>query len=119
MTARSSPWRASSRCPSVPGTAEFAIVVGDAYQRQGLAAELLDRLAARRRARGITRFRATMLSDNVAIQRLLERLAVGEVQILRGSVTEMEITLPEALDRGAATIRRPRSRSPPDRDRRA
>jgi RimJ/RimL family protein N-acetyltransferase len=80
--------------PETPRTAEFAIVVGDAYQRQGLASGLMDRLAAAAVARGIERFRAVMLSDNLAIQRLLERLAVGDVQTdLRGEVTEMEIGL--------------------------
>jgi RimJ/RimL family protein N-acetyltransferase len=80
--------------PEAPGTAEFAIVVGDAYQGQGLASGLMDRLAAAAVARGIERFRAVMLSDNVAIQRLLERLAVGNVQThVRGPVTEMEIGL--------------------------
>jgi RimJ/RimL family protein N-acetyltransferase len=93
--------------PDTPGTAEFAIVVGDAYQRQGLASGLMDRLAAAARARGIERFRAVMLSDNVAIRRLLERLAAGSVQThVRGAMTEIEIglTAREALGRslGAA-----------------
>lgn len=90
------------RLAEVPSTAEFAIVVGDAYQRQGLATEMLRRLAAAARRRGITRFRAMMLSDNLAIQQMLERLAVGEVSYARrGPVTEMEITLPEAPPRTA------------------
>lgn len=80
--------------PDAPGTAEFAIVVGDAYQRQGLATALMDRLAAAATARGIERFRAVMLSDNVAIGRLLERLSAGDVNIRRrGPVTEREISL--------------------------
>ena len=80
--------------PEVPGTAEFAIVVGDAYQRQGLAAALMDQLAAAAVTRGITRFRAVMLSDNLAIQRLLERLSVSDVEVrMLGSTTEMEISL--------------------------
>ena len=61
----------------------------------GLATELLRRLAIAASRRGIERFRATMLSDNAAIQRMLERLAVGDVQRWRrGNVTEMEIVLP-------------------------
>ena len=90
------------RLADAPSTAEFAIVVGDAHQRRGLATEMLRRLAVAAGRRGITRFRATMLADNVAIQRMLERLAVGEVSYTRrGSVTEMEITLPEAPPRTA------------------
>lgn len=83
------------RLPGTLDAAEFAIVVGDAYQGRGLATELLRRLAVAASRRGIRRFRATMLSDNLAIQRLLERLAVGEVvRSRRGNVTEMEIELP-------------------------
>jgi GNAT superfamily N-acetyltransferase len=80
--------------PETPGTAEFAMVVGDAYQRQGLASGLMDRLAVAAVARGIERFRPVTLSENVAIRRLLARLAVGDVQTqVRGEVTEMEIGL--------------------------
>ncbi len=80
--------------PDAPGTAEFAIVVGDAFQRQGLASALMDRLAAAAVRRGIVRFRAVMLSDNLAIQRLLERPSVGAVRTrVRGSVTESEVSL--------------------------
>lgn len=83
------------RLPDAPDTAEFAIVVGDADQRRGLATELLRRLAVAATERDISRFRATMLSDNLAIQRMLERLAVGEVACTRrGPETEMEIVLP-------------------------
>jgi RimJ/RimL family protein N-acetyltransferase len=80
--------------PEAPGTAEFAIVVGDAYQRQGLASELMDRLAAAAGQRGIERFRAVMLCDNLAIQRLLMRLSAGEAEThTRDGMTEMEISL--------------------------
>jgi RimJ/RimL family protein N-acetyltransferase len=60
-----------------PGTAEFAVVVGDDFHRQGLASELLNRLAAAARERGITRFRASMLADNVAIRKIMGRLAAA------------------------------------------
>ncbi len=77
-----------------PDTAEFAIVVGDDFHRQGLAAELMNRLAAAAHERGIHRFRATVLADNLAVRRLMERLADGPVQVLaRGPVLELEIGL--------------------------
>ncbi len=89
------------RLADAPDTAEFAIVVADNHQRRGLATELLRRLAEAATERDITRFRASMLSDNIAIQRILERLAVGEVSCLRkGSITEMEIALPGGVQRG-------------------
>jgi len=91
------------RLPDEPDAAEFAIVVADAYQRRGLGTELLRDLAAVATERDVTHFRATMLSDNIAVQRMLERLAVGEVSWLRsGSVTEMEITLPADAETLAA-----------------
>jgi len=84
-----------------PATAEFAIVVGDRYQRQGLAAELLDRLVAAALDRGVRRLRATMLADNVAIHRLLERLSRGElVELRRGIITEVEVELPTRVGGG-------------------
>ncbi len=42
------------RLPSDPTAAEFAIVVGDAYQKQGLGSELVRRLAAAALERGVT-----------------------------------------------------------------
>lgn len=80
-----------------PGTAEFAIVVGDEFHRQGLAGELMARLARAARERGVTRFRAAMLADNLAIRKLMARLAAGPVQVLeRGTVLELEIELADA-----------------------
>ena len=77
-----------------PEAAEFAIVVGDPYQGDGLGTEMLERLARAATARGIRRFRATMLSDNVAVRKLTRRLA-GQAARERhfGSVDELEVDL--------------------------
>jgi RimJ/RimL family protein N-acetyltransferase len=94
------------RASDDPTAAEFAIVVGDRYQRQGLAAALIERLAAAATERGIGRFRATMLSDNVAIFRLLRELAEGEVRVvMRGEVSEVEVDLPAAVEVRATDAR--------------
>jgi RimJ/RimL family protein N-acetyltransferase len=85
------------RLPDDPAAAEFAIVVGDDYQRQGLAGELMARLADAAARRGIRRFRATMLADNLAIQRVVSQLAHGP--ILRqqlGSISEVDFELTAA-----------------------
>jgi RimJ/RimL family protein N-acetyltransferase len=58
-----------------PDTAEFAIVVGDAYQRQGLGRALAEALAAEAKARGIHRFTALTLSENVGVQKLIGAIA--------------------------------------------
>jgi RimJ/RimL family protein N-acetyltransferase len=82
------------RLLEAPDAAEFAIVVGDDFQRQGLGDELMKRLAAAARDRGIRRFRASMLAENVAIRRVMTHLAAGPVQVLeRGPVIELEIEL--------------------------
>jgi RimJ/RimL family protein N-acetyltransferase len=91
------------RVPDVPATAEFAIVVGDEYQGQGLAGALMDQLAAAAAQRGIQRFRASMLADNVAIRRLMQSLAAGPVRMLqRGTVIVLEIELAAAMGLPAA-----------------
>ena len=82
------------RLADEPDAAEFAIVVGDDYQRLGLATGLLQRLAAAAVERGITHFRGTALAENVAIQRLLARIVDGEVRVrAHDQVIEMEADL--------------------------
>jgi GNAT superfamily N-acetyltransferase len=54
--------------------AEPAVVVGDRWQRLGLGGALLERLAERARAEGISRFSAVVLAQNRDAVRLLERL---------------------------------------------
>ncbi len=94
------------RAVDEPSAAEFAIVVGDAYQRQGLAAALIERLAAAAIERGISRFRATMLADNVAIFRLLEQLSAGELQLVdRGQISEVEVELRATVEVRATDAR--------------
>ena len=86
------------RLPDDPGAAEFAIVVGEAWQHRGLATELLRRLAIAASRRGIGRFRATRRCSPTTRPYSgcsKARLAVGEVRrSRRGNVTEMEIVLP-------------------------
>jgi RimJ/RimL family protein N-acetyltransferase len=56
------------RLPEDPQTAEVAIVVGDPWQRQGVGRHVgLER--------GVRRFVATMLSDNVASHRLFAAIS--------------------------------------------
>jgi len=77
-----------------PAAAEFAIVVGDPYQGEGLATELLRRLADAALERGVARFTATALADNEPVHRLLHRLAGQFAEHRRsGSVDELTIDL--------------------------
>ncbi len=83
------------RLPRHPEIAEFAIVVGDAWQGQGIARELLGRLADAAVTRGVRRFSATIFSDNMPIRHLIDGLAAGPVVRHReGNVLEVEFPLP-------------------------
>lgn len=61
--------------PEEPGTADVAIVVGDALQGQGLGSLLAAHLAEEAGRNGIRRVSASMLGDNRAAHRLLAHLA--------------------------------------------
>ena len=63
------------RDPDDLASAEAAIVVADELQGQGLGRELGRRLADAARERGVRRFTATLLGDNVASHRLFESIS--------------------------------------------
>jgi RimJ/RimL family protein N-acetyltransferase len=63
------------RLTDLPDTAEVAIVVGDPFQGNGLGRELGRRLADEARDRGVARFTATLLGDNVAAHRLFHTIS--------------------------------------------
>jgi RimJ/RimL family protein N-acetyltransferase len=87
------------RIPDDREAAEFAIVVADAFQNQGLGTELLSRLGHAAVARGVRRFHATMLSDNVAIHRLVQGLTGSSLDERRlGEISEVEFELPVPSD---------------------
>ena len=56
-----------------PDTAEIAVVVEDAWQRQGLGTILLHEIMRAGEARGIRTFRVDVLAENRAMLRLLAR----------------------------------------------
>ena len=70
-----------------PGTAEFAIVVADAYQGRGLGSALAEALVERARARRIKRFTATTLESNEPVQRLIARISRGLEHVAHEGVT--------------------------------
>jgi RimJ/RimL family protein N-acetyltransferase len=95
-----------ARCVRLePGgdTAEFAIVVGDPLQREGLGTVLAAALGAAARRAGIRRFTATTLADNDAAQRLIESFATRvRHRVLEGGVRELIADLPECADEHVA-----------------
>ncbi|HEX8105646.1 MAG TPA: GNAT family N-acetyltransferase [Solirubrobacteraceae bacterium] len=62
------------RLPDRPGTAEMAVVVGDAYQGLGLGRRLAQLLADEARRGGVVRFAATMLGENLPAQRVMRTI---------------------------------------------
>lgn len=58
-----------------PGTAEFAVGVGDRWMRIGLGTALLSALVARAREAGIVRITGTISAENTAVKRLVEKVA--------------------------------------------
>ena len=63
-----------------PHKAEVAIEVVDDFQGRGLGSVMVEELGRRARMRGITRFTATMASENIPAQRLFRRLT-GQTSI--------------------------------------
>jgi RimJ/RimL family protein N-acetyltransferase len=81
------------RLEADPEVAEIAFVVADDLQRHGLGTAIGDALAQAARERGVKRFVATMLPDNLGAHRLFARVAQerevtreGILHELRGAV---------------------------------
>jgi RimJ/RimL family protein N-acetyltransferase len=82
------------RLPEEPDTAEFAIVIGDPYQGDGLGSALMTRLAEAATEHGVKRLRGTMLAENIGAHKLTRRLAGGQAHERRfGTVDELEVEL--------------------------
>lgn len=79
-----------------PNTAEVAFVVGDAWQGQGIATQLLDRLAERALEVGITRFVADTLGENKAMLAVFRHWAPERKVTLDSGFLHVEMPIPHA-----------------------
>jgi RimJ/RimL family protein N-acetyltransferase len=86
-------------------TAEAAVAVVDAWQHNGLGWELLERLAARAREVGVTRFTASLLVENRAMLALFARLGRIEVRHDSGSTVMLHVELPAEPERLREALR--------------
>jgi RimJ/RimL family protein N-acetyltransferase len=77
------------RIAADPGCAEFAFLVSDELQGQGLGTALADALVAAARERGITSFVATTLPHNLAAHRLLEHISADTRTTVAGGMHEL------------------------------
>jgi acetyltransferase len=75
------------------GDAEFAILISDHFQRQGLGAALLSRLLQIGRDEKITRIFGIILPENVAMKRICEKLRFRLEHRLGDSEIHAEINL--------------------------
>jgi len=78
--------------------AEVAFVVGDDYQRHGIATMLLELLTIVARDNGIEQFHARVLDDNVAMRRILTR-AGGQFVVDEAGVLRTAMDLPPLTGR--------------------
>ena len=83
--------------------AEPAVVVDDRWQRRGLGATLLERLADRARAEGIERFAGVVLAQNREAIGLLERLGAAPGNC-SGPELRFDVVLPQRPGAGAALL---------------
>ena len=74
-------------------SADLAVVVADAWQRQGVATRLLSALAASARRAGIARFEVTTQADNRAALGLLRRLRPDSMLAYAQAVYEGTISI--------------------------
>jgi RimJ/RimL family protein N-acetyltransferase len=82
------------RLPEDPKAAEFAVVVGEEFRREGLATGLIERLARTATEHGIARLRATMLAQNPAAHGLVRGLSQWQRHERHfGPVDEIELEL--------------------------
>jgi GNAT superfamily N-acetyltransferase len=76
-----------------PPVAEIALVVADAYQRQGIGSALCAYLLAAARRRGLDGLHAMALAENVAVRRMIARSGAPYTAETRQGVTTIQIDL--------------------------
>jgi L-amino acid N-acyltransferase YncA len=76
-----------------PGVAEVSVAVVDGWRGRGIASLLLDRLACRARAAGVSRFIAVCYESNDAVCRLLRRLGPTTIGPSEVGVVEVHVEL--------------------------
>ncbi|HEY7308618.1 MAG TPA: bifunctional acetate--CoA ligase family protein/GNAT family N-acetyltransferase [Gemmataceae bacterium] len=75
------------------GTAEFALVVSDAYQRQGVGRHLLQRLLDIARERGVKKLVGQVLAENGPMLHLLQSLGFSPPVPFEDHVVRVELDL--------------------------
>jgi len=82
-----------SRDHAVPNEAEFSLLIGDRFQRQGLGTVLLEKLLEVARAEGLSRITASILYGNRAMQRLSKKLGFYVRRVAEEGVVKADLNL--------------------------
>jgi acetyltransferase len=77
------------------GVAEFAVVVSDAYQRQGLGRHLMQRLIDIARERGVRRLVGQVLIENTPMLHLMHSLGFAPPIAVEDQIVRVELSLAE------------------------
>ena len=85
------------RSPDDPSTAEFAVLVEDAWQGVGLGRQLILELLRLAAERGVRMLTATVQADNDRMLGLLRRLLPESTAVLEDDVYEVTSRLPAPL----------------------
>lgn len=80
-----------------PDTAEVSVAVRDALQGKGIGTGLLEYLAREAYRAGVRTLVGIVQSSNVSLWRSLANLDVPVTRVHRGPVTELRVTLSDAL----------------------
>jgi acetyltransferase len=81
------------RDTSSPAIAEIALVVADAYQREGIGSALCANLIAAARPQGMAALRALALAENAAVRRLVARSGAPYTAEIRQGMISIQIDL--------------------------
>ncbi len=82
-----------ARDASSPAVAEIALVVADAYQREGIGSALCAYLVAAARRQGLAALRAMALAENAAVRRMVARSGAPYTAETRQGMTTIQIDL--------------------------
>ena len=85
--------------------AEIALVVADAYQRQGIGSALCAYLLAAARRHGVAALHATALAENTAVRRMVAQSAAPYSAETRQGMTTIQIDLRNSVTSMVRTIR--------------
>jgi acetyltransferase len=85
-----------------PAVAEIALVVADAYQREGIGSALCAYLVAAARRQGLAALRAMALAENTAVRRMVARSGAPYTAETRQGMTTIQLDLRAGGQVGAA-----------------